>query len=94
LVLRRRLTATTSITARGEWYNDPGQVIIATGAGQPGFRAAGGSLGFDVTPRPGLMWRTEARVLSAPDALFPDRGANGSLGRQNVVLTTSLALRF
>lgn len=94
LQLRRSLSARTSVTARGEWYNDPSQVIIVTGGGQPGFRAAGGSLGLDVTPRAGVMWRTEARVLSAADAVFPDRDAAGGLGRQNVVLTTSLALRF
>lgn len=94
LVLRRALGGRTSLTARGEWYNDPGQVIIVTGGGQPGFRAAGGSLGLDVTPRAGVMWRSEVRVLSAPDALFPDRGAAGGVGSQNVVLTTSLALRF
>lgn len=92
LMLRRRVTDRTSISARGEWYNDPSQVIIATGG--PGFRAAGGSLGLDVTPRAGVMWRTEARMLSSPDALFPDRDSAGGFGTQNVVLTTSLALRF
>lgn len=92
LMLRRRLTERSSISARGEWYNDPSQVIIVTGG--PGFRAAGGSLGLDVTPRTGVLWRTEARLLSATEALFPDREAADGVGKQNVVLTTSLALRF
>lgn len=94
LTVRRRLGARTGLIARGEWYRDPGQVIVSTGAGQPGLRAAGGSLGVDVAPRAGLSWRTEARLLSSPDALFPDRDGAGGLGRTNVVITTALSARF
>jgi hypothetical protein len=94
LTLKRRLTSRAAVNVRAEWYNDPAQVIIATGVGQPGFRATGGSLGLDVAPRSGVLWRNELRVLQATDALFPDRAATSGLARQNVVLTSALALRF
>lgn len=94
LMLRRQLGARTAVLLRGEGYDDPGQVIVATAAGQPSFRAAGGSIGLDVAPRVGVSWRNELRLLRASDALFPDRAEAGGLSRRNLVLTTALALRF
>ncbi len=93
-MLRRSLTTRTALVLRGEWYSDPDHTIIATGAGQPAFRAAGLSVGLDVAPRPGASWRNEVRLLSSPEAVFPDRGATSGLGTRNVVLTSALALRF
>ncbi len=84
----------TALVGRVEWYNDPGQVLIATGPGNPSFRARGGSIGVDVTPHAGLAWRTEARLLDAGDPVFPDRDGVGGLSRSNVVLVTALTLRY
>lgn len=94
LMLRRQVSSRTALVLRGEWYDDPNQVIVATGAGQPSLRAAGGSVGVDVSPRAGVSWRNELRFLSASDALFPDRAEAGGLSRRNLVITSALALRF
>jgi hypothetical protein len=94
VALRRQLGARSALVLRGEWYNDPGQVLIVTGAGQPSFRATGGSLGLDVQPRSGVFWRSELRALSSPESIFPSRDEAGGLGRGNLVAVTSLALRF
>ncbi len=94
LAVRWQANGRTALVGRVEWYNDPAEVIITTGAGVPSFRARGGSLGVDVAPRPGLAWRTEARYLSAGDAIFPDRDAAGGRSRANVVLVSALTLRY
>jgi len=90
---RWQLSRRTALVARGEWYNDPAEVIITTGAGVPSFRARGGSLGLDVSPRAGFAWRTEARLLSTAAAVFPDRGEASGLSRSNLVLVSALTLR-
>ncbi len=93
LMARWALGPRTALLARGEWYADPAQVIAATGV-TAGLRATGGSIGMDVMPQPGALWRTELRTLSARDAVFVDAGAAGGTSRTNLVLVTSLALRF
>jgi hypothetical protein len=93
LMARWALGPRTALLARGEWYADPAQVIAATGV-TAGLRATGGSVGVDVIPQRGALWRTELRALSARDAVFVDAGAAAGTSRSNLVLVTSLALRF
>lgn len=90
LVARLQATAATAFVARIERYADPGQIIIATGVPAP-FRAAGGSIGIDVTPAPKVLWRTELRTLAARDAVFPARDGTAS---GNTFVVSSLALTF
>jgi hypothetical protein len=70
---RYRLTPAAALSARIERFADEDQVLIATGTGTQGFQVNGGSIGFDVTPRPRLMWRTELRGYESRDPLFADR---------------------
>lgn len=81
-----------ALVGRAEWYADPGQVIVLTGVADP-FEAAGGSLGLDVSPGEGLLWRTEVRTLRAKSALFPDRDAGGGFSRSNFVLVSALTMQ-
>ncbi|HEX4933148.1 MAG TPA: porin, partial [Gemmatimonadaceae bacterium] len=73
LVGRMQLTGSAALVGRVERYEDPKQVIVATGSGTS-FRAGGGSIGLDVTPAPRLLWRTELRGLTGDGAIFPARG--------------------
>lgn len=90
LIARMQATATVAVAGRLERYDDPHQVIVATGGADP-FRATGGSLGLDVVPAPRTLWRTELRGLRATRAVFPRRDATS---HGNAVLVTSLALTF
>lgn len=93
LAARLALTERAGLSARGEWYRDPSQVIIVTG-GPDGFRATGGSIGLDISPYAGFYWRTELRTLSADSPLFTDRDAFTGLSKTNLVLVTAFTLRL
>ncbi len=92
LAARWALRPTVSLVGRAEWYNDPAQVIVVTGVADP-FKAAGGSIGLEVSPGEGFLWRTELRTLSADAELFPDRDAAGGLSKSNLVLVTAFTMR-
>lgn len=93
LAARWALAPKVALVGRGEWYRDPAEVIIVTG-GPDGFRAAGGSVGLDVAPGNGFLWRTELRTLRADTPLFADRDAAGGLARSNLVLVTAFSVRM
>ena len=93
LAARWAFTPQVAFIARGEWYNDPQQVIVVTG-GPEGFRASGGSLGIDVTPVEGFMWRTELRHLGADAPVFVDRDAGSGTSKSNLVVVTAFTLRL
>ncbi|HEV2671714.1 MAG TPA: outer membrane beta-barrel protein, partial [Gemmatimonadales bacterium] len=89
---RLTLSPTTWLSARLERYADPDAVIITTGTANP-FRAWGGSLGFDVAPVAGVLWRSEMRGFFAQDPIFPEH-ASGGFSKRDGFLVTSLALTF
>lgn len=93
LAARWALSGHAALILRGEWYRDPDQVLIVTG-GPDGFRATGGSLGLDVSPVAGFLWRTELRALSADAPLFADRNAAGGVSKTNVVAVSAFSLRL
>ncbi len=82
-----------ALTGRGEWFRDPGQVVVVTGGPAP-FRATGGSVGIDVTPGDGVRWRSEWRALRADAALFADRGARGGVSASDLVFITAFTFRM
>ncbi len=87
------VTPTWALAARVERFADGDGVLVTTSSGAP-FRTNGASLGIDVRPEPGVLWRTELRGFAAADAVFPtSRNASG-LSRRNGVFVTSLALTF
>jgi hypothetical protein len=93
MIGRVQLTDRVAMAVRVERYDDPDQVIIVTGR-QAGFRTNGGSLGVDIAPHRGLVWRTEVRALHASTPLFPDRDAAGGTSASNRLVVTSLGLTF
>jgi hypothetical protein len=58
-------------------------------------RVSGESINLDVTPVPRLLWRTELRMLQAPDPIFTQEGAIlASASRHDTFIVTSVALTF
>jgi hypothetical protein len=88
-IVRYAAGAKVALSARLEAYADPDGVIVATGT-PSAFRATGASLGVDVTPAPGTLWRTEVRALAARHAIFPVGG--GGFSANDSFLVSSLAL--
>lgn len=81
------------VALRAEGYSDPEQIIVSTG--QPyGLRASGWSLNVDVSPQPRVLWRTEGRLLSGANPLFPSARDAGGLATRDPVVVSSLALTF
>jgi hypothetical protein len=87
LIARFSATDKLSISARGEYYSDEQQVIIATGSPN-GFQTFGYSLNLDYLFRDNVMWRVEGRAFESKDPIF----IKGSF--QNYFVTTSLAISF
>ncbi|MEO8453072.1 MAG: porin [Gemmatimonadota bacterium] len=85
-----RLRPNVSIVGRLERYSDPQQVIVKTGLTDP-FKTNGASLGVDVSPAPGLLWRSEARGFRSSAPVWPKRRA-GDYGRDDSFFVMSLAL--
>lgn len=82
-----------ALAVRAERYSDPEQVIVTTGQSY-GLRASGWSVNADVAPHPRMLWRTECRVLTARDPVFPSRRDASGLATRDPVLVSSLALTF
>ena len=91
LIGRIKVSPTAAVAARLERYVDPDGVIVATGTPH-GFRVSGASLGLDVAPHVGVVWRVEARGFHSRDAIYPQHA--GGLARGDAVFVSSLALTF
>jgi putative OmpL-like beta-barrel porin-2 len=95
---RAQVTPTVSVSGRVERYDDKNQIIVSTGARADGttndaFRVNGGSIGFDVSPQPRVLWRTELRAFANKSAIFPD-GATGEPNKVSAFVVSSLAVTF
>jgi hypothetical protein len=93
LVARVQAARSAALAARVERFDDPDQVVVATGEGVPSFRATGASLGLDVTPTGRLAWRTEVRGFRARQAVFPGPSPSARSARGGVFVS-SLAVTF
>jgi hypothetical protein len=89
-ILRFQLAEKHFLAIRGEYYHDPGEVIIVSGV-QNGFQTWGYSLNYDMAISRHLLWRTEWRGFSAKDEIFLK---DGIPVQNNFALTTSFALGF
>jgi hypothetical protein len=93
VIARYQLQSRAAVALRAEGYSDPEQIIVSTGLPY-GLRASGWSLNVDVAPQPRLLWRTEARLLSGRDPLFPSTRDAGRLAARDPVVVSSFAVTF
>jgi hypothetical protein len=91
-IARVKINPTVSVSGRLERYVDPDGVIVTTGTPNA-FRVSSGSLGVDVAPAPGILWRMEVRGLAARDPIFPKHASSG-FAKQDGFVVASLALTF
>ena len=94
LIARYALAPTVRVVGRVEAYRDREELVITTPAGVPGLDLVGGSVGLDVSPQAGVLWRTELRGYRSADDVFRAAGADGGFTATGGVFVTSLALRF
>lgn len=85
---RCQFSSVYAMAVRGEYFQDPDQVIVVTGTPN-GFRTWGASVNGDLTLAEHLLWRNELRGRWSKDAVFP--GKTGKL-IQDSVLVSSLTL--
>lgn len=78
------------VSARGEYYSDEQGVIVATNL-PGGFKTSGWSLGVGYYVLPNALLRAEGKWYTGNEAFFEQ---NGSPGKDNGVITTSLAISF
>lgn len=91
-IARFGVSRCVAVVARLEQYADPDGVVV-TSQTPFAFRVAGGSLGVDVGPVDGAVWRTEVRGFTARDRIFPLHG-NAAFGNRDAFVVSSLALTF
>lgn len=85
LIGRYQLSEKVSTSVRGEYYKDEYQIILVTGTPY-GFDGFGASLNLDVALMPQLLWRSEVRMLSANDSVFPSE--DGFIDQTGFVVTS------
>ena len=90
IIARYLLSNKFAIAIRGEYFNDPEQVLLVTGTPN-GYQTAGYSLNFDYMLSPLVTIRIEAKRYSASDAIFTQ---NGTAVNGSTILTSSLAVSF
>lgn len=90
LILRYTPAGKLAIAARGEYYSDKHEVIIATGTPN-GFQTWGYSLNFDYAVVDNVLFRIEGRGFSGKDATFLKESRPST---DNFSLTASLSIAF
>jgi hypothetical protein len=86
------VTPKVAVVGRVEQYSDPSQIIVVTGL-PASFQTTGASLGLDVNFQAPILWRSEFRGLRSKQDVWPLH-TDGSFGRNNAFLVSSLALTF
>jgi hypothetical protein len=95
LIGKAQVTPVIGVSGRVERYQDPDQVIVATGT-PGGFKATTASVGVDFSPvgPTRVLWRNELRGTWAGDSIFPNRSAPTGTSRTDTLLVSSLTLTF
>ncbi|SFB98693.1 Putative beta-barrel porin-2, OmpL-like. bbp2 [Flexibacter flexilis DSM 6793] len=89
-ILQYNPTPKHSLAARAEYYADPNHVIVGYAPAQK-FQVWSYSANFDYKFSSNIVWRSEARLFSAKNAIFQQ---DNSYKKSNVALTTALAVSF
>ncbi len=90
LILKHTINSKWAVAARGEYYYDRNEVIVASGT-LNGFQTCGFSFNVDYAPVSKALIRLEARNLKSKDNVFAK--GNGFINN-NTFITASLAISF
>lgn len=89
---RFKITSALTLAGRLEYFNDKEQVIVTTKTAS-GFQVYGASLNLDYTLSENLLWRTEGRILSSADKIYPT-SQKDVLNNTDSFIVSSLTLSF
>lgn len=78
LIIKQSINEKTKIAFRGEYYNDPKQIIISTGTAN-GFQTFGFSSNLDYDLNNKIKFRIEGKILHSKDKIFANENNNFSL---------------
>jgi hypothetical protein len=78
LIIKQSINEKTKIALRGEYYNDPKQIIISTGTTN-GFQTFGFSSNLDYDLNDKIKFRIEGKILHSKDKIFVKENDNFSL---------------
>jgi hypothetical protein len=70
VIARYAVNTLLSVSGRFEYFQDKDGVVIVPIAASKGFSSFGSSLGFNVTPDPNLLFRTEIRYLFSNTSVY------------------------
>lgn len=90
VLVQANLSPQWNLSARGEWYSDPRQVLISTAVPQ-GFRVSGTSLNLDRKLGSHILLRFEHRLLWSA---YPVFFRNNNPVKQTQAFTTSMNISF
>lgn len=89
LLARYTVTSAVRLGGRVEYYADGQEVIVTTALGN-GFETFGASVNLDYAVAAYFLWRIEARVFHAKDAVYP---SPSGFDRTSGFIATSFAMR-
>jgi hypothetical protein len=78
LIIKQSINEKIKIAFRGEYYNDPKQIIISTGTTN-GFQTYGFSSNLDYDLNNKIKFRVEGKILHSKDKIFANENNNFSL---------------
>lgn len=87
IIIKKTINKTTRISLRGEYYNDPHQIIVSTSTNHK-FQTLGISSNIDYNINSKIKWRIEAKLLQASEKIF------SNYSNTNYSLTTNLSFRI
>ena len=90
LILKHTINSKWAVAARGEYYYDRDEVIVA-GGNSNGFQTTGFPLNVDYAPINKALIRLEARTLKSKDNIFAKGNA---FINHNTFVTASLAISY
>lgn len=86
LIIKQSINEKTKIGFRGEYYNDPKQIIISTGTTN-GFQTFGFSSNLDYDLNNKIKFRIEGKILHSKDKIFAKE-------KNNFSLTTNMTIKL
>ena len=78
VIIRQKISERTSMALRGEYYNDPKQIIISTGT-ENGFQTWGISSNINCRINSKIKWSIEGKIYRSKDTIFENKDYNYSI---------------
>lgn len=91
LLARYQVTDKLSVTVRGEFFNDPAEVVVKSTTSSQGFSCYSSSVGLNARPAENILFRLEYRTFFSEKNVFT---RNASEVKESNLLTTNVTIWF